>query len=1094
MDKLPSLAASRQHICIQMVQAGTVDFSMADVNWAFDHCNVSSIEMGKGVTPKKLVIPTTLLITLLLTWWSYSAALSRAYLDMERLTDDLRQAKAQLRTGVVSIIRQPGETTYGAVSIPVIPTDLAGKTIKLPSKVSRLWLDVGAHRESMMCRPALLEQDDLAVIAFEPLYDNWGHLNIKNHHERLFSFPAAVSPIEGYQAFRRAGTDMCSSLKGVNPEAIRKDWPGGCTETSLTYEVPTVRLETIIEMVPSDIAIEFLKVDAQGSDLDVIKSAGKLLSRISTIVVEVQLLRPLYAESATEQDFIDYFKIHGFKHTQTKIQNLEKTEANMLFVNSKMVEPKKGSLPLTEFPSVNRADPTPFILNLLYNFVNTTQVYNTDEGVKTFIPLGRIHFVTTNRLIVTPENNPEVLSQLAESLGIRDLLFQDVYSLDAELLSSIQRPVYALIFISPGVVYRRRRNAEFPAPAELPLYDQHGDDPIMWFRQTIQHSCGLMSLIHSVSNGPARRHVLPDSLLGRLLHQATPLKPAERARVLYDSEELARAHQSAARCGGWKGPIDRGQLSEDEDVLSEKALRLGLRHFLDRANEDNGFSLRLVSTYCTVRRAMQEPGWLQRGKRRGTLYCICSVLQESSSSHEGGTLPDDRVDPLQKRILNDQTRDGGSWRIHVPLPERERKPHNYCTYSFNRGLFSLMSRSITCEPSNVHHLDGKHLPPTVHDFPLYLRAVINESGTDATSLIPYGVLSTKWCLSRSRSELRDMRVNWIIGQLWISKEQICADWEDGTRSKGLAQCNQPSLLQIMILRHQGSHALHVRKAIPCFRCKAKGIECIESITKQRKGPKSKRIEETTSSALHSNDSADQFAYNLPSPAISTDMERLWNMLVPDIEEQVPPSMFVRTDQQYEDLLNTMSRFGHNIPTETMERLKRIQSKQGDLQKFITPEQKEDILVDFEKQLQSYTTMASLSDVPTIIIDRAPCVRYLNFAATNLFSWTLPLPQPDPSSIFHILSPEATQQLLVSTTQNLEWQERIYFRSGYRNMQEKEPHYESANYVCTIKKDLLGLLQLIIIQMLPDQVPQDQQPPSVLSDVIFHQKPEPRFVE
>lgn len=37
--------------------------------------------------------------------------------------------------------------------------------------------------------------------------------------------------------------------------------------------------------------------------------------------------------------------------------------------------------------------------------------------------------------------------------------------------------------------------------------------------------------------------------------------------------------------GRRKGPMDRGQLGEDEDVLSEKALDLGPRRFLKREAE-----------------------------------------------------------------------------------------------------------------------------------------------------------------------------------------------------------------------------------------------------------------------------------------------------------------------------------------------------------------------------------------------------------------------------------------------------------------------------------------------------------------------------
>lgn len=47
--------------------------------------------------------------------------------------------------------------------------------------------------------------------------------------------------------------------------------------------------------------------------------------------------------------------------------------------------------------------------------------------------------------------------------------------------------------------------------------------------------------------------------------------------------------------GTRKGPLDRGQLGADDDVLSEKALDLGPRAFLRREAEDLRFSLLVLA-------------------------------------------------------------------------------------------------------------------------------------------------------------------------------------------------------------------------------------------------------------------------------------------------------------------------------------------------------------------------------------------------------------------------------------------------------------------------------------------------------------------
>ena len=113
------------------------------------------------------------------------------------------------------------------------------------------------------------------------------------------------------------------------------------------------------------------------------------------------------------------------------------------------------------------------------------------------------------------------------------------------------------------------------------------------------------------------------SNLGKLLQEAVPLKPADRANLLYKSQALENAHQEAASGGDtappsvnesidlhyvcfvkshtnhlWeldgrrKGPLDRGVLSPSDDVLSDKALDIGVRSFLKREQAAGGGDLR----------------------------------------------------------------------------------------------------------------------------------------------------------------------------------------------------------------------------------------------------------------------------------------------------------------------------------------------------------------------------------------------------------------------------------------------------------------------------------------------------------------------
>ena len=130
-----------------------------------------------------------------------------------------------------------------------------------------------------------------------------------------------------------------------------------------------------------------------------------------------------------------------------------------------------------------------------------------------------------------------------------------------------------------------------------------------------------------MANAPeVRRSVIKGSLLDRIIEDAIPLAPPERAELLYQSRGLEDAHMAAARRGdtvappaeieayghfvafvkgvdgrlwelegGRKGPVGRGVLEEGEDALSERAVALGLGRVIeflrDEGKEDLGFSV-----------------------------------------------------------------------------------------------------------------------------------------------------------------------------------------------------------------------------------------------------------------------------------------------------------------------------------------------------------------------------------------------------------------------------------------------------------------------------------------------------------------------
>ncbi|KAF2795362.1 cysteine proteinase [Melanomma pulvis-pyrius CBS 109.77] len=217
------------------------------------------------------------------------------------------------------------------------------------------------------------------------------------------------------------------------------------------------------------------------------------------------------------------------------------------------------------------------------------------------------------------ENNPEVMNHLAYALGLKpSLAFHDLYSLtEPELLAFIPRPVLALLVIIPMTpTWGEARTAEDKDKTE---YEGSGEDePTIWFKQTIGNACGSIGLVHCLLNGEASKHIETGSTLDQIRIDALPKKMLDRAKVLEDSEVFEKAHAEAAVMGDtkpernghvgqhfvafvkgkdghlWelegdrKGPLDRGALKDDEDVLSAAAVEMGLGRLMRIESEKGG--------------------------------------------------------------------------------------------------------------------------------------------------------------------------------------------------------------------------------------------------------------------------------------------------------------------------------------------------------------------------------------------------------------------------------------------------------------------------------------------------------------------------
>jgi len=197
-----------------------------------------------------------------------------------------------------------------------------------PSNISGVWIDVGSHLGTMSF-PAAKRNPGLEVYAFEPNLrlgtQTWGVLpNFK-------LIPLAIAEKNGFADFYVNSDVGSSSLLPFNQEGLRR-WVGGhLMKVESRVSVPTIRLDCFMDWAGIS-KVDYLKIDTQGADLSVLKSAGERIRDIRKIMLEVAVTPvPLYEGAATRPEVIAYLKHYGFVLKNVESQYYDQEE-NLTFV------------------------------------------------------------------------------------------------------------------------------------------------------------------------------------------------------------------------------------------------------------------------------------------------------------------------------------------------------------------------------------------------------------------------------------------------------------------------------------------------------------------------------------------------------------------------------------------------------------------------------------------------------------------------------------------------------------------------------------------------------------------------------------------
>lgn len=194
------------------------------------------------------------------------------------------------------------------------PFDEATGKFELSDKP--IWIDVGSN-------VAAEHIEGVYTLAFEPLPQFWDTL--RSQSPDVFPFPFGISTQDATVEFGISQNGHSSTMLNLNSRGVEDlkseewDWT---SEVSLKrfIKVFTIRLESIFERLPNPELIDYLKIDAQGHDLEVLKSAGKYLRFVRRVKLEAKApgVRGFYAGQPEPSEIIFFMKQNGFRHTGTR--------------------------------------------------------------------------------------------------------------------------------------------------------------------------------------------------------------------------------------------------------------------------------------------------------------------------------------------------------------------------------------------------------------------------------------------------------------------------------------------------------------------------------------------------------------------------------------------------------------------------------------------------------------------------------------------------------------------------------------------------------------------------------------------------------
>jgi FkbM family methyltransferase len=183
------------------------------------------------------------------------------------------------------------------------------------------------------------------VFTFEPKKDLYENLYERTKHITNYTvIPKAVCLTNGTTMFNICKEGGASSILPFKTEdELEKHWTCHRTDihySGISYEVETTRMDTFIEENNlTETVIDYLHIDAQGVDLDVLKSFGTYLKNVKEGVIEtvLDLEKSIYVGQVNNvENTILFLKENNFIVTNIASNDPTNCEYNLFFKNQLM--------------------------------------------------------------------------------------------------------------------------------------------------------------------------------------------------------------------------------------------------------------------------------------------------------------------------------------------------------------------------------------------------------------------------------------------------------------------------------------------------------------------------------------------------------------------------------------------------------------------------------------------------------------------------------------------------------------------------------------------------------------------------------------